>query len=135
LNIIIFKILFIYFFNRSAFWGLMLPKSIPERIGDIWRSYMTQRLLWKIGSVAFISTNIARHRKLDLNNEKEKNQDIAQEAQVLNRLGVLVNTLSSWVDSEQVNIYIIIYLFIVYFFKNSSFFFIKLKLLFINQSN
>jgi hypothetical protein len=77
----------------------MLPKSIPERIGDIWRSYMTQRLLWKIGSVAFISTNIAHHRNLDSNNEKE---DIAQEAQMLNRLGVLVNTLSPWVDSKQV---------------------------------
>ena len=33
----------------DAFWGLFLPESATFRVTDIWRSYITQRLLWDVG--------------------------------------------------------------------------------------
>ena len=33
----------------KAFWGMLLPVTIHGRVSDIWRSYITQRILWDIG--------------------------------------------------------------------------------------
>ena len=34
-----------------AFWGLLLPITVTERVSDIWRSYFTQALLPGTGAV------------------------------------------------------------------------------------
>jgi GDP-4-dehydro-6-deoxy-D-mannose reductase len=47
----------------SAFWGLLLPVSVNSRVSDIWRSYITQRLLWDIGlRIAFTPPQVVRKR-------------------------------------------------------------------------
>ena len=35
----------------EAFWGLLLPVTVHGRVSDIWRAYLTQKLLWDIGQV------------------------------------------------------------------------------------
>lgn len=33
----------------DAFWGLLLPMSVPGRVSDIWRSYLTQKIMKELG--------------------------------------------------------------------------------------
>ena len=35
--------------RREAFFGLALPITVSGRVSDIWRSYLTSRLLWEAG--------------------------------------------------------------------------------------
>jgi len=50
-------------FTRDAFWGLIMPISVTGRVADIWRSYVTERLLWIAGlSVAFTSPWVEQYR-------------------------------------------------------------------------
>lgn len=35
----------------DAFWGLLLPVTVHGRVSDIWRAYLTQKLLWDVGQV------------------------------------------------------------------------------------
>lgn len=37
---------------QIAFWGMLLPVTVHERVSDIWRSYFTQALLPSAGAVA-----------------------------------------------------------------------------------
>jgi hypothetical protein len=34
--------------TRATLWATLLPTSVPSRISDIWRSYMTQTILWDL---------------------------------------------------------------------------------------
>lgn len=34
---------------HAGFWALLLPTTVHNRISDIWRSYIAQRLLWDVG--------------------------------------------------------------------------------------
>jgi len=38
----------------EAFWGLLLPVTVHGRVSDIWRAYLTQKLLWDVGQVVAI---------------------------------------------------------------------------------
>lgn len=38
-----------------AFWGLLLPITVNERVSDIWRSYFTQALLPATGAVTAVA--------------------------------------------------------------------------------
>ena len=50
-------------FMRSSFFGLVLPVTVPGRVSDIWRSYITTRLLQEAGmQVVFISPIVNQHR-------------------------------------------------------------------------
>lgn len=31
---------------QESFWGLLLPVTVHGRVSDIWRAYLTQKLLW-----------------------------------------------------------------------------------------
>lgn len=47
----------------EAFWGLLLPVTVHGRVSDIWRSYLTEKLLWDIGQVvAFTSPHVVHDR-------------------------------------------------------------------------
>ena len=49
--------------NYNGFWGLILPQSVNSRVSDIWRAYVTQRLLWDINShVGFLSPQVDHSR-------------------------------------------------------------------------
>jgi hypothetical protein len=45
----------------SSFWGLYLPISVPGRVTDIWRSYVTQRIMKDIGLHLVYTPPIVRH--------------------------------------------------------------------------
>jgi len=47
----------------GAFFGALLPTTVPGRVSDIWRSYITQRLLWDVGQrIAFTMPVVAQER-------------------------------------------------------------------------
>jgi len=47
----------------EAFWGLLLPVTVHGRVSDIWRAYLTQKLLWDIGQVvAFAPPHVVHDR-------------------------------------------------------------------------
>ena len=44
--------------SYEAFWSLYLPKTVPFRLTDIWRSYWAQRLMWMLnGTITFNGPN------------------------------------------------------------------------------
>eukprot|EP00957_Ditylum_brightwellii_P182769 13921273-Ditylum_brightwellii.AAC.1 len=45
----------------NAFWGLYLPISVPGRVTDIWRSYITQRIMKDIGLHVVYAPPIVHH--------------------------------------------------------------------------
>jgi len=45
----------------SSFWGLYLPISVPGRVTDIWRSYITQRIMKDVGLHLVYTPPIVRH--------------------------------------------------------------------------
>lgn len=50
-------------FTKQAFFGCILPISVTGRVADIWRSFMTERLLWTIGyQIAFTSPWVNQYR-------------------------------------------------------------------------
>lgn len=51
--------------HYDAFWSLYLPRTVPFRLTDIWRSYWSQRLLWLInGTVQFNGPNAFQLRNV-----------------------------------------------------------------------
>jgi len=47
----------------EAFWGLLLPVTVHGRVSDIWRAYLTQKLLWDVGQVvAFAPPHVVHDR-------------------------------------------------------------------------
>jgi len=47
----------------EAFWGLLLPVTVHGRVSDIWRAYLTQKLLWDVGQVvAFTPPHVVHDR-------------------------------------------------------------------------
>jgi len=47
----------------EAFWGLLLPVTVHGRVSDIWRAYLTQKLLWDVGQgLAFTSPHVVHDR-------------------------------------------------------------------------
>ena len=51
------------FHHYDAFFSLMLPQTVTFRVNDIWRGYITQRLLWDIGGhLAYYPPNAYQDR-------------------------------------------------------------------------
>jgi len=47
----------------EAFWGLLLPVTVHGRVSDIWRAYLTQKLLWDVGQVlSFTNPHVIHDR-------------------------------------------------------------------------
>lgn len=47
----------------NAFWGLYLPITVPGRVTDIWRSYITQRIMKDVGLHVMYTPPIVRHER------------------------------------------------------------------------
>lgn len=64
-------------FHQKAFWGLYIPSTTAFRVCDIWRGYMTQRLLWDAGlSLCFTAPTAYQERNIhdnlkDFDNEQD----------------------------------------------------------------
>ena len=79
-------------FYKRAFWGLLIPATTSFRVCDIWRGYITQRLLWDIGAaVCFLPPSVVQER-----NEHDLLCDFQQEIDLYLKAGALVNLLKNW---------------------------------------
>jgi hypothetical protein len=79
-------------FYKSTFWGLFLPSTISMRVCDIWRGYITQRLLWDMGHVlCFTRPTTVQHR-----NPHNYLYDFREEQDLYLKAGDLAQFLSNW---------------------------------------
>lgn len=80
------------FFHPTAFFSLYLPSSVSMRVSDIWRGYIAQKLIWKLGAhLVFSGPNAVQQR----NTHCILNDFFLEQALYLQG-GSLVNYLSQW---------------------------------------
>merc|ERR1719410_591662 len=49
--------------NYNAFWGLLLPHTVPGRVTDIWRAYFTERIMQDLQlAVVYAPPLVLHHR-------------------------------------------------------------------------
>ena len=78
--------------SNPAFFGLLLPVSVTGRVSDIWRSYITTRLLWETRyRIGFSSSFVTQYR-----NPHSYMVDFADEDDLYNRVDELLQALASW---------------------------------------
>jgi hypothetical protein len=76
----------------EGYWGLLLPISVHGRVSDIWRSYLTQRLLWEIGGrLIFTAPHVVQQR-----NSHNYMADMNAELPLYSQAHVLIDFLSNW---------------------------------------
>lgn len=77
---------------HDAFWGLLVPAMAAFRVSDIWRGYVTQRLLWEIGSnLCFLPANV-----IQLRNVHNYLRDFVDELDLYCKTEKLLSTLTGW---------------------------------------
>ena len=48
---------------RQAFWAMLLPRTVPGRVSDIWRSYFSEKIFGILGlSVVFVPPRVTQFR-------------------------------------------------------------------------
>ena len=78
--------------SEPAFFGLLLPVTVTGRVSDIWRSYITTRLLWETRyKIGFSSAFVTQYR-----NPHSYMVDFADEDDLYNRVDDLLEALASW---------------------------------------
>ncbi len=78
--------------SNPAFFGLLLPVTVTGRVSDIWRSYITTRLLWETRyRVAFTSPFVTQYR-----NPHSYIVDFADEDDLYNKVDDLLEALAIW---------------------------------------
>mmetsp|Transcript_92499 Transcript_92499/g.193388 ORF Transcript_92499/g.193388 Transcript_92499/m.193388 type:complete len:461 (+) Transcript_92499:128-1510(+) len=76
----------------EGFWGLLLPVTVHGRVSDIWRAYLTQKLLWDVGqSISFAPAHVIHDRVAH-----DYLKDFQSESDLYLKSTALVNFLSSW---------------------------------------
>ncbi|CAI2347398.1 unnamed protein product [Caenorhabditis sp. 36 PRJEB53466] len=79
-------------FHRSAFHTLFLPTTVSFRTTDIWRSFISQKILNLSGlSVSFVATNAVQVR-----NAHDYLNDLRDEKQVYEESGKMLEYLHGW---------------------------------------
>jgi len=76
----------------SAFWGLYLPITVPGRVTDIWRSYITQRIMKDIGLHVMYTPPIVKHER----SAHDYLADFAAESDLYSKTAELLKFLDSW---------------------------------------
>ncbi len=80
------------FFHPVAFFTLYLPSTVSMRVSDIWRGYLSQRLIWKFGAhLVFSGPNAVQKR----NFHSLLNDFLLEQALYL-QAGSLVDFLKRW---------------------------------------
>jgi hypothetical protein len=78
--------------RSPAFFGMLLPITVPGRVSDIWRSYITTRLLWETGfSVGFVSPFVTQYR-----NPHSYQDDLVQEHDLYYKCDLMLEALAAW---------------------------------------
>lgn len=82
--------------SYPAFFGTLLPVTVTGRVSDIWRSYITTRLLWETShSVAFASSFVTQYR-----NPHNYMTDFRDEDDLYKKADELLATLSTWTSKR-----------------------------------
>ena len=80
------------FVSAPAFFGLLLPITVPGRVSDIWRSYLVTRLLWETNyRVAFTSAIVAQYR-----NPHSYLADLVDERDLYYKADSVLALLANW---------------------------------------
>eukprot|EP00081_Caenorhabditis_elegans_P013959 NP_493110.2 Uncharacterized protein CELE_F56H6.9 [Caenorhabditis elegans] len=79
-------------FHKSAFHTMFLPTTVSFRTTDIWRSFISQKILHLSGlTVSFVSTNAVQFR-----NAHDYLKDFKNEKQVYEDSGKMIEFLHNW---------------------------------------
>merc|ERR1712032_1754471 len=71
---------------------MLLPISVTGRVSDIWRSYITTRLMWMIGfHVAFVPPFVVQYR-----NPHSYMQDFEDERDLYGKTDAMLIALATW---------------------------------------
>jgi hypothetical protein len=76
----------------DGFWGLLLPVTVHGRVSDIWRAYLTQRLLWDVGQVVSFQEAHVVHDRV----AHDYLKDFQSEQDLYLKATALVSFLSQW---------------------------------------
>uniref|UniRef100_A0A1I7V432 Tubulin tyrosine ligase n=1 Tax=Caenorhabditis tropicalis TaxID=1561998 RepID=A0A1I7V432_9PELO len=87
-------------FHKSAFHTLFLPTTVSFRTTDIWRSFISQKILHLSGlTVSFVPTNAVQFR-----NAHDYLKDFKDEKQVYEDSGKMIQFLHKWKCSNETSI-------------------------------
>mmetsp|Transcript_16910 Transcript_16910/g.36720 ORF Transcript_16910/g.36720 Transcript_16910/m.36720 type:complete len:600 (-) Transcript_16910:2443-4242(-) len=75
--------------TQFSLWGLVLPLSVRERVSDIWRSYMVQRLLWDLGKHVVAVSPFVEHTRV----YHTTIEDFEAEEDLYRKAGGMVDTM------------------------------------------
>ena len=79
----------------SSFWGLYLPTTVPERVSDIWRSYITQRIMKEIGLyLVYTPPKISQNRIFP-----QPSKLMGEELELYQKTTSLIKFLDEWESS------------------------------------
>ena len=76
----------------SAFWGLYLPITVPGRVTDIWRSYITQRIMKDVGLYVMYTPPIVHHAR----SAHDYLSDFVAESDLYGKTSKLLEFLNGW---------------------------------------
>jgi hypothetical protein len=76
----------------STFWGLYLPISVPGRVTDIWRSYITQRIMKDLKLYVVFTPPIVVHER----SAHDYLSDFVAEGALYDKASKLLDFLAAW---------------------------------------
>ena len=82
--------------KKAAFFGMLLPVTVTGRVSDIWRSYITSRLLWDADYYVGFSSPIVQQFR----NPHSYMTDLEEEKDLYYKVDDLISALLEW-DSER----------------------------------
>lgn len=81
---------------EAGYFGLLLPVTVSWRVTDIWRSYITMRLLWETDeNLAFTSALVTQYR-----NPHSYQKDLELEEDLYYKADDVLTTLSLWTSDR-----------------------------------
>ena len=82
--------------TRKAFWAMLLPRTVPGRVSDIWRSYFSEKLFGVLGlSVVFVPPRVVQFR-----NAHNYIADLESESALYFKTGRLLEFLTNQVQES-----------------------------------
>jgi len=80
----------------KAFWGLFLPSTVPGRVTDIWRSFITQKFFHELGLVLIYEGPLVKHER----SPHDYLADFQAELDLYSKTPKLLEFLSTWKYDE-----------------------------------
>ena len=81
----------------NAFWGLYLPISVPGRVTDIWRAYITQRVMKELNLYIIYTPPIVVHER----SAHDYLSDMVAENALYEKTDSLLKFLDGWSSTAE----------------------------------